>query len=85
MDPGARREPSLTMADLQHIEKAIRDALAKVDAGDRTTRQRVYASLWTAHERALDANTSLDDSEKDRRREALKKLVANVESEFGTA
>lgn len=73
------------MADLQHIEKAIRDALAKVDAGDPKIRQRIYGTVWKAHERSLAASEALDDTEKVRRRDALKALIGNVESEFRPA
>ena len=73
------------MADLQQIEKAIRDALAKVDAGDPKIRQRVYSTVWTAHERSLASSTELDEAGKGHRRERLKALIGSIESEFRSA
>ncbi|MEP1516838.1 MAG: hypothetical protein ABJK32_12285, partial [Nitratireductor sp.] len=41
---------------LNPIEKAIRNALDKGDAGDRAFREKVYRSVHAALERTLQAN-----------------------------
>lgn len=73
------------MTDLQTIETAIRDALGKVDAGDPKVRQRVYGTVWTAHERSLVSDPSLDGAERASRRDRLKTLIGGIESEFRPA
>lgn len=73
------------MTDLQTIESAIRDALGKVDADDPKVRQRVYGTVWTAHERSLVSDPSLDGAERASRRDRLKSLIGGIESEFRPA
>lgn len=67
---------------LDAIEKAIRNAFEKGDPTQRDFREKVYRSIYAALEKALQANTNLDDATKARRREALSATISRVESEF---
>ncbi len=67
---------------MESIERAIRSAFAKADAYNPTTRQRIYESAWGAHQRALAANDSLSEAQKEQRRQALKETISNIEREF---
>lgn len=67
---------------LESIERAIRNAFAKADAQNATTRQRIYESAWGAHERALNANTALSETQKTERRETLKETISRIEREL---
>ncbi|WP_367716241.1 hypothetical protein AB2N04_18880 [Nitratireductor sp. GISD-1A_MAKvit] len=64
------------------IEKAIRKAFAKGDASKRPFREKVYRSAFAALERTLEARDDLSDNVKLARREALKKTITEIETEF---
>lgn len=64
------------------IEKAIRNALEKGDAGDQAFRQRVYNSAFAALERALNARDTITPEAAERRRTGLRAKIAEIESEF---
>lgn len=67
---------------MDSIERAIRDALAKGDASDRTYRERVYRSVLAALERANTADGSLTPEAAANRRNALKSHITAIEQEF---
>lgn len=67
---------------MQGIESAIRNALTKADSSDPAMRQRIYKSVWSAHERAMAANTQLSDQQRAERREKLKTAISQVEEEM---
>lgn len=67
---------------LQGIESAIRSALTKADSSDPAMRQRIYESVWSAHERAMAANANLSDEQRAERREKLKTAISQVEQEM---
>lgn len=64
------------------IEKAIRTALEKGDAGNEAFRERVYSSAFSALERALGARESITDEAAELRRKALRAKIIEIESEF---
>ncbi|MEX0345313.1 MAG: hypothetical protein AB3N20_10360 [Rhizobiaceae bacterium] len=64
------------------IEKAIRSALQKGNATDQAFRERVYKSAFAALERALEARESVTDETAERRRQALRAKIGEIESEF---
>lgn len=67
---------------LQRIESAIRNALTKADSADPAMRQQIYESVWSAHERAMAANTALSEQQRADRRAKLKAAISNVEQEM---
>ncbi len=67
------------------IETAIRNALAKGDAGDPKFRERVYLSALQALERSLRANPPADEAVAVRRRQMLRERIRHVETEFQPA
>lgn len=67
---------------MESIERAIRNAFEKADAHNPATRQRIYESAWSAHERALAANTALSDGQKEQRRQKLKDAISRIEQGF---
>lgn len=67
---------------LNSIEKAIRNALDKGDAGDRAFREKVYRSVHAALERTLQANPDVTPDILRQRRQALKTAISVIESEF---
>lgn len=67
---------------MQGIESAIRNALAKADSTDPAMRQRIYESVWSAHERAMAANARLSDQQRTERRDGLKNVISRVEQEM---
>lgn len=67
------------------IEKTIRSALEKGDAGDRSFREKVYRSVHAALERGIANNPQLDDETIGQRRRMLKASISTVESEFVVA
>ncbi len=69
---------------LESIERAIRNALTKADATDSEIRQRIYASAWQAHERALSQNTQLNETARNQRREQLTNSIRQIEHEYAT-
>lgn len=64
------------------IENAIRVALAKGDADDRAFREKVYRSVFAALERNIAASTDLAPETAQRRRDALKARITEIEQEF---
>lgn len=64
------------------IEKAIRNALEKGDATDRTFREKVYRSVFAALDRSLKANPGLTVENAIKRRKALQARIAEIEAEF---
>ena len=70
---------------MQGIESAIRNALTKADSSDPAMRQRIYESVWSAHERAMAANANLSDPQRMERREKLKAAISHVEQEMRDA
>jgi hypothetical protein len=64
------------------IESAIRNALARGDAGDRAFRERVYRSVFGALERKMAETAGLAADDAQRRREALKQRIVSIEKEF---
>ncbi|PRD41011.1 hypothetical protein C5748_23815 [Phyllobacterium phragmitis] len=70
---------------MEGIERAIRNAFAKGDAGNPATRQRIYESAWSAHEHALSANAALSEQQKTQRRDRLKATISRIETEFRPA
>ncbi len=64
------------------IEKAIRGALQKGNARDQAFRERVYKSAFAALERALEARDSITADAAERRRQALRTKIGEIESEF---
>lgn len=67
------------------IEAAIRGALAKGDANDRTFREKVYRSVFTALERSIAGHPNLAEDAAQRRRESLKARITEIEQEFQPA
>lgn len=67
---------------MQSIESAIRSALTKADSSDPAMRQRIYESVWSAHERAMAANANLSDLQRAERRDKLKDAISLVEQEM---
>lgn len=67
---------------LDNIKQAIKNALVKTDAQNAASRQRVYESAWSAHERALAANAALSSAQRDQRRQNLKDAIVEIEKEF---
>lgn len=76
------REESTEGQFLQSIENAIRNALTKADSADPAMRQRIYESVWSAHERAMAANSNLSEGQRTERREKLKTAISHVEQEM---
>ena len=64
------------------IERAIRAALAKGDADDRAFREKVYRSVFAALERNIASAPGLDPDAAQRRRDALKARITDIEQEF---
>ncbi|MDS1137399.1 hypothetical protein [Nitratireductor indicus] len=64
------------------IENAIRKAFEKGDARDRTFREKVYRSAFTALERSLESNAEMPEDAKRARRIALKAKITEIETEF---
>lgn len=64
------------------IEKAIRAALEKGDAGDRAFRERVYRSAFAALDKALMSNPSATVEAAIRKRKELQAKVTAIETEF---
>jgi hypothetical protein len=67
---------------LDAIEKAIRNAFEKGNAGDRAFRERVYRSAFAALDRALQANPGVTVENAIKRRKAMQTKIAEIESEF---
>lgn len=67
---------------MDNIKQAIKNALTKTDAQNAASRQRVYESAWSAHERALAANGALSSAQRDQRRQNLKDAIVEIEKEF---
>ncbi len=67
---------------MDNIERAIRGALDKGNADERAFREKVYRSAFAALERTLQANESLSEDDRLRRRAALKATIKNVETDY---
>ena len=67
---------------LDPIEKAIRNALEKGDADDRTFREKVYRSAFAALERATNAQPDLTVEVAINRRKNLQAKITSIESEY---
>lgn len=67
---------------LDAIERAIRTTLAKGDADDRVFREKVYRSVFAALERNIAATPDLAPEVAQRRRNALKARITEIEQEF---
>lgn len=64
------------------IEKAIRNALEKGNAGDRSFREKVYRSAFSALDRALQANPNVTVETAINRRKAMQAKIAEIEAQF---
>ncbi len=64
------------------IEKAIRNALEKGDAGSQAYRERVYNSAFAALERALSTRESISPEAAEQRRKNLRAKIIEIETEF---
>ena len=64
------------------IEKAIRNALAKGDAGNRSFREAVYRSAFGALDRSIAANPNMTDAIAQNRRQTLLAAITAIETEF---
>lgn len=64
------------------IERAIRQAFEKGDAGDRAFREKVYRSAFAALERSLGARADLSEQAGMARRDRLKATITAIETEF---
>ena len=64
------------------IEKAIRNALEKGNAEDRTFREKVYRSAFAALDRVLQANPGVTVEAAIKRRKAVQAKIAEIESEY---
>lgn len=64
------------------IEKAIRSALEKGDAGSQAFRERVYNSAFAALERALNAREAISPEVAEKRRKGLRAKIIEIETEF---
>lgn len=67
---------------MDSIEKAIRNALAKGDPGDRAFREKIYRSAFGALDRAISSNPNMTEAIATRRRQALLEAVTAIETEF---
>lgn len=67
---------------LDAIEKAIRNALEKGDAEDKSFRERVYRSAFAALDKALKANANVTVEAAIARRKSLQAKITEIESEF---
>lgn len=70
---------------LDPIEKAVRNALEKGQAGDSAFRRRVYDSAGAALDRAMAANAAITPELKAVRRQRLAAVIASIEAEFAPA
>lgn len=66
------------------VEKAIRNALEKGDAGDAAFRLRIYQAAQAALDKALGTGTVNGDQARERKAR-LRAVVANFEAEFAPA
>lgn len=67
------------------IETAIRNALAKGNAGDPAYRERVYLSALSALERSIKANPAMAPDVAAKRRSVLRDRIRSIETEFQPA
>ena len=70
---------------LDGVEKAIRAALEKGDAADKSFRDRVYGQAFAALDRTAASNPAHTAETIAARRHALQRTVALIESEFAPA
>ncbi|MEQ1941951.1 hypothetical protein ABMA32_05955 [Mesorhizobium sp. VNQ89] len=64
------------------VEKAIRSALEKGDAQDRTFREKVYRSAFAALERSTQSNPQLTVEMAIKRRQNLQARITSIEAEY---
>ncbi|MBX3583645.1 MAG: hypothetical protein KF810_17295 [Rhizobiaceae bacterium] len=64
------------------VEKAIRNALEKGNAGDRAFREKVYRSAFAALERATKSQPQLTVEQAIRRRQNLQARITAIEAEY---
>lgn len=64
------------------IEKAIRTAFEKGDPSERSFREKVYRSAFSALDKALQSNPNVTQEVVARRRQALSATISQIESEF---
>lgn len=64
------------------VDKAIRNALGKGDAGDPAFREKVYRSVFAALEKVSIASADVTPEIADRRRKALAGRIRRIEGEF---
>lgn len=67
---------------MQKIEQAINHALRQIDASNPAMRQKIYETIWHAHERSLAAKKQLDAAAKTAKRQQLTRLIKSIESRF---
>lgn len=70
---------------MESLEKAIRSAFDKGDAGDPAFRKRVYRSALAALEKSAATNAAITDEIAASRRDNLKAIIRNIETEFSPA
>lgn len=67
---------------LEAVRTAIRRAFEKGDPGDRAFREKVYRQVFAAFERSLATHRDLSAEEMRLRRDRLKSVITEIESEF---
>lgn len=67
------------------VKKAIKGALTRGDAHERTFREKIYRQTFAALDRSLEARPNLSAQEAQERRERLKAVIIEVEREFLSA
>jgi hypothetical protein len=68
---------------LNQIEKAIRTALEKGDAGDPAFREKVYRAVHSVIEKGLQERPDVTPESARERRDLLRSTITRIESEFG--
>lgn len=66
---------------MQKLEQAIRHALHKIDAASPAMRQKVYQTIWHAHEQSLASHKQLNNADKLKKRDQLISLLKAIEAE----
>ncbi|WP_265516397.1 hypothetical protein [Nitratireductor luteus] len=67
---------------MEAVRTAIRKAFEKGDPGDRVFREKVYRQVFAAFERSLAARPDISAEDMRLRRDRLKSVITEVESEF---
>lgn len=73
---------SLKALTLQNIERTIHYAFHKIDSSNPLTRQKIYKTIWSTHERLLMSKKQLNNSEKAKKRKQLILLLKKIEKEY---